>query len=91
LKKQLEPEASDAGAEEQLHNCSQQQQGGLQERAQIFEIDIFIEQRACTIFDQALFRELEDKSQNAFNNPSGIIEFTVELLIRNCELWKKRV
>ena len=51
----------------------------------------FIEQRACTIFDQALFRELEDKSQNAFSNPFGIKEFTVDLLIRNCELCKKRV
>ena len=33
----------------------------------------FIEQRACAIFEQAFFRELEDKSQNAFNNPFGII------------------
>ena len=39
--------------------------------------DIILLSRGLSLFDQALFRELEDKSRNAFNNPLQIIEFTV--------------
>lgn len=47
--------------------------------------DIILLSRGLSLFDQALFRELEDKSRNAFNNPLQIIEFTVEFVIASFE------